>query len=428
MKLNSKLIIMMTLLGFYTLTINTSMLKMRRTKTTACYAPAEYKTFPAIEECKGFEEDKVEKYATMDVKTLFKCLHNKETEHIDKSGAATLSAECNSKNRFVGTYAYQGKALTSDDASYLNSALFAGRIVLDKEEYVYDSKAQKGFIAATNAPLGDPTDSKKMPIAKELKCPENNEYSNNQNEKGEYVATGGKKNENSCLSGNTMTGAKWDKENTILSFYKTLAAKKVDYVIQLTNFVEKMDETNKPCLCKVKADKYFGLNNDEVFDIKNVARSAASGATVTTKSLDSAKEDLFGSKDYANGDVRELSFKADATKPDTYKVTHVHFRGWLDFGVPANDDKTALVKLIKSIRKKMEAGKNVIVHCTGGIGRTGTFIASVLALDLADKTKKFNLGKFILELRKHRADLVETDTQLDFIAKEIVGKASANKK
>ena len=56
----------------------------------------------------------------------------------------------------------------------------------------------------------------------------------------------------------------------------------------------------------------------------------------------------------------------------------------------------------------------MIVHCTGGIGRTGTFISSVLTSKL-NKNKKFDLVKFILELRKQRPDFVETETQVGFI-------------
>jgi protein tyrosine phosphatase len=423
MKLN--IIIIFIILGVYTPLINSLMRKRKRTKSDNCYANAVYKEFSSITECNGNDDKKVEDYASMDVTGIFNCLH--KAEYVDTSGKATLSPECNSKNRFIGTYSYKTKALTNDDSEYLNSALFKGRIVPVGEEYVYNDAKQNGFIAATNAPIGDPADSKRMPIASQLGCPETL-YSNNQNAKGEYVETGGSPNENSCLSGNTMSGTNWDKKNTILNFYNTLAAKNVNYIIQLTNFVEKMDEANKPCKCKVKADKYFGLDENEAFDIKDADRNGPSGATVTSKFLNSTKADLFGTQDYANGDVRELSFKAKADSSD-YKVTHVHFRGWLDFGVPANDDRTALISLIKSIRKKMDEGKNVIVHCTGGIGRSGTFIASVLALDLKkNEGKKFNLAKFILELRKHRPELVETKTQLELIAKDIVGQPSSTSK
>jgi hypothetical protein len=48
-----------------------------------------------------------------------------------------------------------------------------------------------------------------------------------------------------------------------------------------------------------------------------------------------------------------------------------------NFGVP--DDLEAFLALAEETARELENGVNVLVHCAGGVGRTGTFGACVLA-------------------------------------------------
>ncbi len=47
-----------------------------------------------------------------------------------------------------------------------------------------------------------------------------------------------------------------------------------------------------------------------------------------------------------------------------------------DFGVP--DDRGAYWAVAREVAKRLQGGEAVLVHCGAGIGRTGTFAASVL--------------------------------------------------
>ena len=56
-------------------------------------------------------------------------------------------------------------------------------------------------------------------------------------------------------------------------------------------------------------------------------------------------------------------------------IRHFHFNTWPDFGVP--DPPTTLIRFVRSFRDRVstDAHKPIVVHCSAGVGRSGTFIA-----------------------------------------------------
>lgn len=61
---------------------------------------------------------------------------------------------------------------------------------------------------------------------------------------------------------------------------------------------------------------------------------------------------------------------------DTKTVWHLFFLGWPDFGVPEDQDRHALLELVKlSASKNEDPDIPRIIHCSAGVGRSGTFIA-----------------------------------------------------
>ena len=61
---------------------------------------------------------------------------------------------------------------------------------------------------------------------------------------------------------------------------------------------------------------------------------------------------------------------------EALQVTQLHFKGWPDHGVPESPD--ALLRLRAVMDKRRQASKDhkapVLVHCSAGVGRTGTLI------------------------------------------------------
>ena len=69
----------------------------------------------------------------------------------------------------------------------------------------------------------------------------------------------------------------------------------------------------------------------------------------------------------------------------------MHYLGWPDFGAPS--ETKPIINLVKDVRKlintsiKMKSKKekiNVLVHCSAGVGRTGTFIALYKLMEQLD--------------------------------------------
>jgi protein tyrosine phosphatase len=113
-------------------------------------------------------------------------------------------------------------------------------------------------------------------------------------------------------------------------------------------------------------------------------------------------------------------------------VTQLHFTGWPDHGVP-NISKVydTFAHMIKEVDAKFgESVSNsnlnstlispVVVHCSAGIGRTGTFI-SMYALHRTINSQKgndkvtFNIWNTVRKIKEMRLNSVENILQYKFI-------------
>ena len=69
--------------------------------------------------------------------------------------------------------------------------------------------------------------------------------------------------------------------------------------------------------------------------------------------------------------------------------------------MPSGKARQALYDLVSFVKAKMDEGKNVMVHCHNGVGRSGAFVPAVILSGL-DTTKKLSLFDFVIEFRRHR--------------------------
>jgi len=81
-----------------------------------------------------------------------------------------------------------------------------------------------------------------------------------------------------------------------------------------------------------------------------------------------------------------------------------------DMNVPREAEAEKYEELIRDIVERMRDGKNVIVHCRGGLGRTGTVAACVLVV-LGNHSADEAIGA----VRAARKGTVQTGEQEDFV-------------
>uniref|UniRef100_A0AAR2LM70 Receptor-type tyrosine-protein phosphatase epsilon n=1 Tax=Pygocentrus nattereri TaxID=42514 RepID=A0AAR2LM70_PYGNA len=95
-------------------------------------------------------------------------------------------------------------------------------------------------------------------------------------------------------------------------------------------------------------------------------------------------------------------------------VTQLHFTSWPDFGVPLSP--IGMLKFLKKVRSVNPAHAGpIIVHCSAGVGRTGTFIVIDAMMDMMHAEGRVDVFGFVTRIRNQRCQLVQTDMQYSFI-------------
>ncbi|NWS75170.1 PTPRK phosphatase, partial [Crotophaga sulcirostris] len=88
---------------------------------------------------------------------------------------------------------------------------------------------------------------------------------------------------------------------------------------------------------------------------------------------------------------------------------------WPDHGVPRNSAQLlSLVEMVNKRRLEASAGP-VLVHCSAGIGRTGTFIALDFLLKMGKAEGKVDVFHCVQRLREQRVSMVQTKEQYTFL-------------
>ena len=102
----------------------------------------------------------------------------------------------------------------------------------------------------------------------------------------------------------------------------------------------------------------------------------------------------------------------------SHTLTQYHFTSWPDYGVP--EYATPLMILHKRVMGAWEKDRGpILVHCSAGVGRTGTFITLDMALEQAEREGVVDVAGIVKRLRQQRMKMVQTavcDTEAEVIS------------
>ncbi|XP_043400836.1 receptor-type tyrosine-protein phosphatase alpha isoform X2 [Chelonia mydas] len=187
---------------------------------------------------------------------------------------------------------------------------------------------------------------------------------------------------------NKFIAAQGPKEETVNDFWRMIWEQNTATIVMVTNLKER-----KECKCA----QYWP--DQGCWTYGNIRVSV---------------EDVTVLVDYT---VRKFCIQqvGDVTNKKPQRlVTQFHFTSWPDFGVPFTP--IGMLKFLKKVKmcNPQYAGA-IVVHCSAGVGRTGTFIVIDAMLDMMHAERKVDVYGFVSRIRAQRCQMVQTDMQYVFI-------------
>ena len=174
------------------------------------------------------------------------------------------------------------------------------------------------------------------------------------------------------------------KENTLEDLWRMIFEQNIVNIVMVTNLKEGD---------KQKCEAYFPSNKGEQvqygpYKLKNI-QTDISICNITRM------------------------FKVESNK-EKVQVKHFHFTAWPDHDVPTLYDE--LLLFVETVQETMIPSKApILVHCSAGVGRTGTFITLFNLRSAISQMQPISIFQVVHEMREHRPHMVQTFRQYKFI-------------
>ncbi|NWU94961.1 PTPRJ phosphatase, partial [Upupa epops] len=113
--------------------------------------------------------------------------------------------------------------------------------------------------------------------------------------------------------------------------------------------------------------------------------------------------------------IRDFTVEKSNT-PDSHTVRQFHFTSWPDHGVPETTDLLINFRhLVHTYSTQNPIDCPTLVHCSAGVGRTGTFIAIDRLIQQIEMENTVDVYGVVYDLRMHRPLMVQTEDQYVFL-------------
>ncbi|XP_062973251.1 receptor-type tyrosine-protein phosphatase eta [Elgaria multicarinata webbii] len=113
--------------------------------------------------------------------------------------------------------------------------------------------------------------------------------------------------------------------------------------------------------------------------------------------------------------IRDFSMEKSESS-ESHPVRQFHFTSWPDHGVPETTDLLISFRhLVQEYMKQNPPTSPSLVHCSAGVGRTGTFIAIDRLIHQMEMENSVDVYGVVYDLRMHRSLMVQTEDQYVFL-------------
>ncbi|NXE89873.1 PTPRO phosphatase, partial [Menura novaehollandiae] len=168
-------------------------------------------------------------------------------------------------------------------------------------------------------------------------------------------------------------------------FWKMVLQQKSQIIVMLTQCNEKR---------RVKCDHYWPFTEDPV---------AYGDITVEMLSEEEHTDWVYRSFRISYAD-------------EVQDVMHFNYTAWPDHGVPTTNAAESILQFVQMVRQKSAKTKGpMIIHCSAGVGRTGTFIALDRLLQHIRDHEFVDILGLVSDMRSYRMSMVQTEEQYIFI-------------
>ncbi|XP_060595667.1 receptor-type tyrosine-protein phosphatase kappa-like [Ruditapes philippinarum] len=104
--------------------------------------------------------------------------------------------------------------------------------------------------------------------------------------------------------------------------------------------------------------------------------------------------------------LRVLTLSSEENPEDIRTIKQFHFTAWPDHGVPDTFEVVSFYKCV--LRTPISLPGPMIVHCSAGVGRTGTFIALDAMYHYGKRGGNIDIPTFVHKMRQQRMNMIQT--------------------